>query len=123
MVTYNENITSIGIDIEFKDRVTRNLWRHLFSHKEEEYINSCSSPLETAAIFFSAKEAFYKMQFPVTGKVIEFKDAEIVLKGNRFVVSCTINNEPFFDNIFTGDFFVTDNHVFTIIHLAKVQCG
>jgi len=123
VVTDNENILSVGIDIELTDGVTPDLWEHIFSLKEREYIKDSPAPLETAAILFSAKEAFYKMQFPITRQVIEFKDAEITLRENTFVVSSKITDNPFFNDIYTGDYFVTDKHVFTIISLEKVTCG
>lgn len=72
-------IQSVGIDVETIGRVEQKLWPTLFTEKEAGYF--CSLAPETVALettlFFSAKEAFYKCQYPLTQEWVGFQDVEI----------------------------------------------
>ena len=55
------------------------LWPTLFTEKEADYLSSLAQDtvaLETT-LFFSAKEAFYKCQYPLTQEWVGFQDVEI----------------------------------------------
>jgi 4'-phosphopantetheinyl transferase EntD len=74
-----DEIRSVGIDIELVGRVEPKLWPTLFTGREATYFASLESnqvALETA-LFFSAKETFYKCQYPVTHSWVGFQDVEI----------------------------------------------
>jgi len=59
---------SIGIDMETVGRVTRELWKRIFCKDECDYLDSlpATDREQTACLIFSAKEAYYKMQYPLT---------------------------------------------------------
>ncbi len=81
---------SVGLDIEALGRLKHSLWKQLFTAREIELLRELSpSDQDVAATsIFSAKESFYKYQYPLTGKWVGFRDAEVtLLKGNRFNVS------------------------------------
>ena len=59
---------SVGVDIETIGRMEQKLWPTLFTEKEAGYFSSLAPDtvaLETT-LFFSAKESFYKCQYPLT---------------------------------------------------------
>ena len=72
-------VQSIGVDVETVGRVEQQLWPTLFTEKEADYFSSLAPntvALETT-LFFSAKEAFYKCQYPLTQKWVGLQDVEI----------------------------------------------
>jgi len=70
---------SVGVDVETIGRVEEKLWPTLFTEKEADYFSSLAPDtvaLETT-LFFSAKESFYKCQYPLTQEWVGFQDVEI----------------------------------------------
>ncbi len=67
---------SMGIDMEIGDRVTPDLWPHIFAREEVDLLES--QPLDRqralAGQMFSAKEAYFKLQYPLTDLLPEFID-------------------------------------------------
>lgn len=87
---------AIGIDAERIGEVSRELWSRIFVDHETRWLHSLrgSDQARAATSMFSAKEAFYKCQYEVTGEWLEFRDIELQLFcGNptrgRFVVRPT----------------------------------
>jgi 4'-phosphopantetheinyl transferase EntD len=71
---------SVGLDIESNGRINRDMWHLLFSEEESAFLHSLSAEGQvlTATKYFSAKEAFYKMQYPITGMYLDFHDVEML---------------------------------------------
>ena len=70
---------SVGVDIETIGRVEQKLWPTLFTEREAGYFSSLAPDtvaLETT-LFFSAKESFYKCQYPLTKEWVGFQDVAI----------------------------------------------
>ncbi len=67
----------IGIDAEVIGRVTPNLYRKLFTAIELVRLAGSDDPDTLATTMFSAKEAYYKAQFPLTEAWVGFTDVEI----------------------------------------------
>jgi 4'-phosphopantetheinyl transferase EntD len=69
----------LGIDAEIIARVTPDIWRHAFTPDETARFES--APVEArellAALAFSAKEAFYKCQYAVTGLWLDYCDVSV----------------------------------------------
>ena len=72
-------IQSAGIDVEVLGRVQPKLWPTLFTERECDYLNTVDPAVVAieATTFFSAKEAFYKCQFPLTRDWVGFQDVEL----------------------------------------------
>lgn len=85
MVVVSKEHASIGLDIEHKHRVSEKLYHKLFSEKEVQIIKDNGSVF--ADILFSAKEAFYKMQYPITKQYLDFLDVELDLIDNQLQIS------------------------------------
>jgi len=72
-------VQSVGVDVETIGRVEQKLWTTLFTEEEAGYFSSLAPDtvaLETT-LFFSAKESFYKCQYPLTQEWVGFQDVEI----------------------------------------------
>ncbi|MFL2501730.1 MAG: 4'-phosphopantetheinyl transferase [Luminiphilus sp.] len=74
-----DEIRSVGIDIESVGRVEPKLWPTLFTEREVTYFASLEADqvAKETTLFFSAKETFYKCQYPVTHSWVGFHDVEI----------------------------------------------
>ena len=72
-------VQSVGVDVETIGRVEPKLWPTLFTEREADYLSSLAPDtvaLETT-LFFSAKESFYKCQYPLTKEWVGFQDVAI----------------------------------------------
>lgn len=67
----------IGIDVEQRGRVRSELYRKLFTDGEIDVILSAADEGLEATVRFSAKEAFYKAQYPLTQSWVSFTDVAI----------------------------------------------
>ena len=76
-----ERFAALGLDAEIRNSVTPELWPQILTPAELARLHSLASaePAEFATIAFSAKEAFYKAQFAVTGAWLDFTDVEVDL--------------------------------------------
>jgi len=74
-------IRGLGIDVEEADAVRPELWRRVLRPEEEKWLRAQpdARQLQLAAVFFSAKEALYKAQFPLTGARLGFHDVLVEL--------------------------------------------
>jgi 4'-phosphopantetheinyl transferase EntD len=74
---------ALGIDAEIVGRVTPEIWPYLFTLAEFTLLESLPAPrrAEVATLVFSAKEAFYKCQYALTGEWLEFGDVTLELTG------------------------------------------
>jgi len=73
-------LTSVGIDLEHVGSVEANLWSLLFTDAEIAQLNAEKDDAvrnELATILFTAKEAFYKYNYPIDGKWLDFKDINV----------------------------------------------
>lgn len=80
---------SIGIDMETEGRVTRDLWPYIFTSEESAVLKALPAErqLKIAGYMFSAKEAYFKMQFPLTALLAGFTDVTTHMdnSGNMWV--------------------------------------
>lgn len=106
---------SIGIDMEQLGAVTPELWSHLLRAEERAELDELAEAERrlAATIQFSAKEAFYKAQYPLTKSWLEFGDVSVELQPHAFVVHVVHAGLPVADlgRSFKGRFLVTASHV------------
>ena len=67
----------IGIDVEQAVPLERGLWDAICTPGEMEWLKGRGELWAT--VIFSAKEAVYKAQYPITGRMLEFSDVELTL--------------------------------------------
>lgn len=72
---------AIGIDAERAGAAAQEIWSQVFLPAEQDWLDGLPSPLQvtTATLMFSAKEAFYKCQYEITGQWLEFTDVAVEL--------------------------------------------
>jgi 4'-phosphopantetheinyl transferase EntD len=77
-------VRGLGIDSEVVDAVNEEVWKLICTPAEytallDEVPERCA---RYAALIFSAKEAFYKCQYPLTREWLEFSDLAVAIRGN-----------------------------------------
>lgn len=75
---------AIGVDAESIDSVVPELWPHICTPAEASWLDALPETErgKFAALIFSAKEAFYKCQYGVTGQWLEFHDIALAFHSN-----------------------------------------
>ncbi len=73
--------SSIGVDVEDVERIRPELARKVMTPAERSEWEKLdeSEALYRLALVFSAKEAYFKFQYPLTGRFVGFGDAEVHL--------------------------------------------
>jgi len=72
---------AVGIDLETDSPLEPALWDTICTPEERHWIQAQPMPLRGvwATRMFSAKEAFYKWQYPRTRQMLEFHDVQVAL--------------------------------------------
>ena len=81
-------VLALGLDAEVRRRVQPQLWRRICTAEECHWLAQLSADqaAEHATVIFSAKEAFYKAQYPLTRQWLNFTDVSLLVEGSRFRV-------------------------------------
>ncbi|HEX8376310.1 MAG TPA: 4'-phosphopantetheinyl transferase superfamily protein [Pedobacter sp.] len=82
-------VKALGLDIEIIGKVGLEIWDLVFTDNEQEFLrrNHTQDSELYSTVIFSAKECFYKLQFPITKTYIDFKDVEILINGEELKLS------------------------------------
>jgi 4'-phosphopantetheinyl transferase EntD len=117
---------SIGVDVETSEPLELYLADELCSHSERAWLGQ--QPQELQGLFlklvFSAKEAAYKCQFPLSRTLLEFDALEVRfdLDTNRFAASFTSDVLPFKrGDVINGRFRVTGAYIATAAVLTDAD--
>ena len=78
-VCEQDRFRSIGLDVEIDRRVTADLHGQFLTASEQAALLGMSDNEagRRATLIFSAKEAFYKCQYPLTSEWLDFADIEV----------------------------------------------
>ncbi|MFT5287743.1 MAG: 4'-phosphopantetheinyl transferase EntD, partial [Planctomycetota bacterium] len=91
------NSRCLGLDVEEYTPLKPELVERICSAREIAWIEEqTTSPDERgrlAKLFFSAKEAFYKSQYPLTGRFLEFQDVELSINLERQSFTALVRSE------------------------------
>ncbi|MGB0678947.1 MAG: 4'-phosphopantetheinyl transferase family protein, partial [Polyangiales bacterium] len=81
VVAYRGAASSLGFDMEVDGRVDAHLEPVVCTPREQRWLDKHARENRTklATLLFSAKEAWYKCQYPLTGCFFEFTDVEMQL--------------------------------------------
>jgi 4'-phosphopantetheinyl transferase EntD len=76
-----ERFAGLGLDVELAQGVQSELWPRICLPAELAWIGSLPSAERAgaAALVFSAKEAFYKLQYPLVGEHLDFTDLRVIV--------------------------------------------
>lgn len=83
---------AIGIDIEVHRPIETTLWSTICTPQEMALLSSRTEPLRGLAVshLFSAKEAVYKWQYPLTERMLDFQQVQITLGATMKTFSARI---------------------------------
>ena len=72
-------VAAIGLDSEIAGAPTVDIWPSICRDEELAWVGSLAAEQHAAAVtlLFSAKEAFYKAQYPLVGEWLDFHDVRI----------------------------------------------
>jgi enterobactin synthetase component D len=84
------NFRAIGIDIEWRSGVSRDLWSHVLLAEEAEWIAGlrAETQADMATLLFSAKETFYKCRYEVLKEWLDFTDLRVDGTGEYRTAGC-----------------------------------
>jgi 4'-phosphopantetheinyl transferase EntD len=79
VVATKESFSAVGIDSEIAGSVKAELWRRICTPSETAWLRSLPEGEQTTAatLIFTAKEAFYKCQYPLVREHLDFHDATV----------------------------------------------
>lgn len=80
VVGRKDRLLALGVDSEIVGDVSRDIWPTVCCAAEATWRDSLPIDQQAAAVtlLFSAKEAFYKSQYPVTGEWMDFHDLHVL---------------------------------------------
>ncbi len=123
-VARRRQIQGIGLDIERVQGVDEGFRRLVCTPPELDWIRSMPPTLQTTAaiLLFSAKECFYKCQYPLTQQWLGFHDVRITVRPDQQEFEATlITHAKPADIVYSrGRYIIRDSHVLTGV-TAKVQ--
>ncbi len=79
VVARRQDVDALGLDSEVVGDINVEIWPRICAPAELAWIESLPASERTAAVglVFSAKEAFYKCQYPLVGERLNFHDVSI----------------------------------------------
>lgn len=109
---------SLGIDLAEVASVSIDVWPIIFTSAEIEVLSGLplAKQPESSATIFSAKESFFKVQYPLTKRWVDFTDANVVLDQNgvlqlQLAYPLLLNNR--LQTFFSGRYIVHGSYAFT----------
>ncbi len=120
-VARTTDVLALGLDAEARDSVAPRLWRRICTPQELQHLHALpeAQAVGLATLIFSAKEAFYKCQHPLTRQWLNFTDIAIRLEDAGFQVEpqrslaiATLHPAPW-----PGRWLLTDAQTLTAVRL------
>lgn len=96
-VARDRDLRGIGIDAERTGRLRRDLWPKILTPREVANLESYATGEQDlrVTLAFSAKEAYFKCQFPTCGRWLDFRDAEVdLMAGEALQLTLLSPREP-----------------------------
>ncbi len=103
---------TIGIDVEPATPLNSDLIRMICTAPEQAWLTTQPDPCLAAKLIFSAKEAVYKAQYPLTGQVIGFQAVTLDITDMRFTAET-----PSPSLQFAGSILITHGLVLSTCHV------
>lgn len=109
-VTRSPDVIALGVDIEEDTPLQRDLVPAICTPDEQRWVDRFDQETRgwLGKLLFSAKEAFYKCQYPLTRTIIDFHDVQLSvdLAAGAFSVANVRPNGPSWDHVrrVTGKF-------------------
>lgn len=118
----SEAYAGLGLDAELRDRVEPRLYRMIAGPEEIAWLEHAEEGQALrAATLFSAKEAFYKAQYPSSESYLGFKEVRFTERGDGFEIEL-LRDVPSLGErgmCFAGRTAVLPEHVLTTVCLRR----
>lgn len=84
VVAPRTDVAAIGIDLEDDQPIEADLWSTICTRAELAFLHTLPAPRQGLQVrrLFAAKEAVYKCQFPLTHRMLDFQEVEVVFDAN-----------------------------------------
>lgn len=106
----------IGIDLEPATGLRADLWPEILRPEEQAYLRGRAGAGPLATLIFSAKEAVYKAQYPVSGTLFGYEVIRITLQQDRFAATFTADIPGFpGGTTLHGRHCLTQGHFLTVV--------
>tara|TARA_R110002110_G_scaffold29785_6_gene105866 strand:+ start:1417 stop:2058 length:642 start_codon:yes stop_codon:yes gene_type:complete len=106
----------IGIDLEPATALETNLWSTILRPEEQAWLQGRADAGLLAKQIFSAKEATYKAQYPVSKTIFGFEAIRISLTATDFTATFTTSISGFHKgSTLHGRHCLTENHILTVV--------
>lgn len=104
----------LGLDLEEDRPLDPALWDTVLSAAERDWAEAQPDPGRAALMVFSAKEAAYKAQYPLSRQMLGFDAMEIRFEGAAFAACLRLPVGPFaVDDTIAGAMAQPDGHILT----------
>lgn len=89
VVARTTEAASLGVDAERRGAVHRRLWRQIATPPEIQWLGTlpAARAADMATLLFSAKEAFFKCQFPLTREWLNFSDVSVSVESGALRIA------------------------------------
>lgn len=117
----NADVQSLGVDIEDATPLEQDLIPMICSEVEQNRIAGPDAG-QLAKLIFSAKEAAYKAQYPISGLLFDFDQLEVTLEqGNGSFVAIFVKPAPPFKvgDTLSGRFVYVADHLVTTVAIGQ----
>ena len=119
----SSSLLALGVDVEERTAVRADLWRAIATAQELEWLRQLPADRAQtmAALIFSAKEAFFKCQFPLTRQWLGFAHVTVQVDAEEFAVApCrALALQSWAAPPWRGRFALWDGHVATGVALER----
>lgn len=84
-IGWQQAVGTVGIDVEERAPIDPDLWPSICTPEEHQYLQTqpAGQRGHLVTLLFSAKEAFYKWQYPLTRVLLDFQDVTVQLNEQR----------------------------------------
>ncbi len=124
IIGFSRKYLSIGVDIEEIQKVRPEYFDTICTKDELLFLKKYSDKeqLEKVTLFFTAKEAFYKLQFQLTNEMLFFKDINCSILDDK-TFSITLNKHLCkrfsFNTTFSGNYNIANGIVYSALFLEN----
>nr|WP_252731533.1 4'-phosphopantetheinyl transferase superfamily protein [Lentibacter algarum] len=121
LVAFKNDVQSLGVDVESAGPLKSELVAEVCTPREvSTLINASATPLVRAKQVFSAKEAAFKAQYMITGKMLGFGGFEIAFPTSTQFLARFTRPENDFEEQFEGHghALLFDDHFYHIVLIA-----
>lgn len=118
-IALKKDIRSIGVDIELVERINMDLQKYICTPDETKWLGPLTihEQKKLLSLIFSAKECFYKCQYPISHTLLDFQDVTVNIdcKSNTFEARFNVNVAKIFKkgSCLKGQYLFMQGYVFT----------